>query len=70
MNDRFGDYPITTAMLSRFQTNAQIKEALAGLEDGTIDIVVGTHRLLSKDVHFKDLGLLVIDEGTTLRGET
>ncbi|KAF0372184.1 transcription-repair coupling factor [Pediococcus acidilactici] len=62
MNDRFGDYPITTAMLSRFQTNAQIKEALAGLEDGTIDIVVGTHRLLSKDVHFKDLGLLVIDE--------
>ena len=62
MNDRFGDYPITTAMLSRFQTNAQIKEALAGLEDGTIDIVVGTHRLLSKDVQFKDLGLLVIDE--------
>lgn len=62
MNDRFEGYPIKTGMLSRFQTGSQVKEVLEELEDGTIDIVVGTHRILSKDVKFKDLGLLVIDE--------
>lgn len=62
MNDRFEGYPVSTGMLSRFQTGSQAKEVLAGLEDGSIDIVVGTHRLLSKDVNFKDLGLLIIDE--------
>ena len=62
MLDRFGDYPITVRVLSRFQTTAQVKETLAGLKNGTVDVVVGTHRLLSKDVHFNDLGLLIIDE--------
>ncbi|GHP13155.1 transcription-repair-coupling factor [Lentilactobacillus fungorum] len=62
MLDRFSDYPITVRVLSRFQTKAQVKETLAGLKNGTVDVVVGTHRLLSKDVHFNDLGLLIIDE--------
>ena len=62
MNERFEGYPISTGMLSRFQTNKQVKETIAGLKDGSVDVVVGTHRLLSKDVDFKDLGLLVIDE--------
>lgn len=62
MVDRFADFPITVGMLSRFRTPAQTKETLAGLKAGQVDIVVGTHRLLSKDVRFKDLGLLVVDE--------
>lgn len=62
MNERFEGYPIATGILSRFQTGAQVKETLEGLKDGSIDVIVGTHRLLSKDVEFKDLGLLVIDE--------
>lgn len=62
MNERFEGYPIATGILSRFQTGAQVKETLEGLKDGSVDVVVGTHRLLSKDVEFKDLGLLVIDE--------
>lgn len=62
IQDRFKDFPVNTAMLSRFQTPAESKEIIEGLEDGKIDIVVGTHRLLSKDVHFKDLGLLIVDE--------
>ena len=53
---------INVAMLSRFQTPAESKEIIAGLKDGKIDFVVGTHRILSKDVSFKDLGLLIIDE--------
>ncbi|AEV94589.1 transcription-repair coupling factor [Pediococcus claussenii] len=62
MSDRFSGYPIAIGMLSRFQTTKQVKETIEGLKDGSIDVVVGTHRLLSKDVGFKDLGLLVIDE--------
>ncbi|KRL90280.1 transcription-repair coupling factor [Lactobacillus kalixensis] len=60
--DRFKDFPVNVAMLSRFQTQAEAKEIVQGLEDGKIDLVVGTHRILSKDVKFKDLGLLIIDE--------
>ena len=62
MNERFEGYPIATGILSRFQTGAQVKETLEGLKDGSVDVIVGTHRLLSKDVEFKDLGLLVVDE--------
>jgi transcription-repair coupling factor (superfamily II helicase) len=60
--DRFAAYPVTVASLSRFLTAAQQREVIRGLADGSVDLVVGTHRLLSEDVDFKDLGLLVIDE--------
>ncbi|HKX42833.1 MAG TPA: transcription-repair coupling factor, partial [Burkholderiaceae bacterium] len=60
--DRFGKWPVKVAELSRFRSAKEVKTALEGLEDGTIDIVIGTHKLLSKDVKFKRLGLLVIDE--------
>ncbi|CAN5508001.1 transcription-repair coupling factor [soil metagenome] len=59
---RFAAYPITTRMLSRFVPPAEQKETLAGLAAGSVDLVIGTHRLLSKDIRFKDLGLLVVDE--------
>ncbi|WP_125705793.1 transcription-repair coupling factor [Lacticaseibacillus daqingensis] len=62
MSDRFADFPVNVGMLSRFRSPAQIKATLAGLKDGSVDIVVGTHRLLSKDVRYKDLGLLIVDE--------
>jgi transcription-repair coupling factor (superfamily II helicase) len=60
--DRFGKWPVKVAELSRFRSGKEINAALEGIEAGTIDIVVGTHKLLSKDVKFKRLGLLVIDE--------
>ncbi len=60
--ERMSDYPVTVEMLSRFRTRAQQTKTLAGVKDGTVDIVIGTHRLISKDVEFKDLGLVVIDE--------
>jgi transcription-repair coupling factor (superfamily II helicase) len=60
--ERFGSYPVKLGVISRFQSNAEIKETLDKLKAGQIDIIIGTHRLLSKDVAFKDLGLLVIDE--------
>jgi len=60
--DRFGKWPVKVAELSRFRSPKEVKAALAGLADGTVDIVVGTHKLLSADVKFKRLGLLVIDE--------
>ena len=60
--DRFGKWPVKVAELSRFRTAKEVKAALEGIENGSIDIVVGTHKLLSKDVRFKRLGLLVIDE--------
>ena len=60
--DRFGKWPIKVAELSRFRSPKEVKAALEGLADGTVDIVVGTHKLLSSDVKFKRLGLLVIDE--------
>ncbi|GAB1476039.1 transcription-repair coupling factor [Bacillota bacterium] len=60
--DRFESFPFKVEMLSRFRTEAKQKEILAKVKRGEIDILIGTHRLLSKDVAFKDLGLLVIDE--------
>lgn len=60
--ERMQDFPVNIAMLSRFCTPAEIKKSLEKLRKGNIDIVIGTHRLLSKDVLFKDLGLLIIDE--------
>jgi transcription-repair coupling factor (superfamily II helicase) len=62
IRERFQDYPINIGLLSRFRTRKQLQETIKGLKNGTIDIVVGTHRLLSKDVTYKDLGLLIIDE--------
>ena len=59
---RFSAFPIQIGMLSRFRTAAQQKATLADLEAGKVDLVVGTHRLLSKDVVFHDLGLLIVDE--------
>jgi transcription-repair coupling factor (superfamily II helicase) len=56
------DYPVTVGLLSRFRTPKQQKQTLAGLRDGSVDIVVGTHRLLGKDVAFKNLGLVIVDE--------
>ncbi len=60
--ERFKDYPIEIALLNRFTSPKETKRTLEGLEKGTIDIVFGTHRLLSDDIHVKKLGLLVIDE--------
>lgn len=60
--DRFKDFPINVALLSRFRSKKQITEDLEKIKSGFIDIVIGTHRLLSDDVKFKDLGLLIIDE--------
>ena len=60
--DRFANWPVKIAQLSRFRTGKETTQALKGLADGTIDIVVGTHKLLSPDVQFKNLGLLIIDE--------
>ena len=60
--DRYAGFPVKVALLSRFVDDAETKETLAGLKDGTIDVVIGTHRLLSDTVAFKDLGLLVVDE--------
>ena len=59
---RFTGFPVTIEVLSRFRTPAQVKKALAGLETGEVDIVIGTHKLLGKEVRFKKLGLLVVDE--------
>lgn len=60
--ERMRNYPITVKMLSRFCTATEQKKIISGLKDGSVDIVIGTHRLLSKDLVYKDLGLLVIDE--------
>jgi len=62
MLNRFEGYPVNVGMLSRFRTGKEMKETVKQLKDGDLDIVVGTHRLLSKDVNFADLGLLIIDE--------
>ena len=59
---RFARYPVTVEMVSRFRTAVQMKEALAKLRTGGVDILIGTHRLLQKDVQWKDLGLVVVDE--------
>jgi transcription-repair coupling factor (superfamily II helicase) len=60
--ERLADYPVRVGALSRFRSEGESREILAGLAGGDIDIVIGTHRLLSRDVLFKDLGLLVVDE--------
>ncbi len=60
--DRFAGFPVKVAMLSRFVDDAESKETVSGLRDGSVDVVIGTHRLLSENVGFKDLGLLVVDE--------
>ncbi|WP_078378386.1 transcription-repair coupling factor [Sutcliffiella halmapala] len=62
IRERFQDYPINIGLLSRFRSRKQQTETMKGLANGTIDIVIGTHRLLSKDIKYKDIGLLVIDE--------
>jgi transcription-repair coupling factor (superfamily II helicase) len=60
--DRFADWPVRIAELSRFRTGKEVTQAIKGLGDGTIDIVIGTHKLLSEDVKFTRLGLVIIDE--------
>ncbi len=60
--DRLADYPVTVEALSRFRTAKEQKETVRKLAEGELDIVIGTHRILSRDVCFKDLGLLVVDE--------
>ena len=62
ISDRFAQWPVRVAEMSRFRSPKEIKAAMQGLEDGTIDIVIGTHKLLSDTVKFKRLGLLIIDE--------
>jgi transcription-repair coupling factor (superfamily II helicase) len=59
---RFGPFPVKVALLSRFVPKAEQEKAVQGLADGSVDLVIGTHRLLSRDVRFKDLGLVVVDE--------
>lgn len=61
-SERMADYPINIATLSRFKTAKEQREIIKGLKDGTIDLVIATHRLIQKDVGFKDLGLVIIDE--------
>ncbi|MGH9067786.1 MAG: transcription-repair coupling factor, partial [Acidimicrobiales bacterium] len=61
-SDRFAGYPVRVEVLSRFLTPAQAREVVDGLADGSVDVVIGTHRLLSGDVVYKRLGLLVVDE--------
>jgi transcription-repair coupling factor (superfamily II helicase) len=60
--ERYSPFPIKIGSLSRFQTDKENKQTLQGIEDGSIDLVIGTHRLLSKDVTFRNLGLVIVDE--------
>ncbi|GAB3620525.1 transcription-repair coupling factor [Glutamicibacter endophyticus] len=60
--ERYSGFPVRVKTLSRFQTAKEAKEIIAGLKDGSVDIVIGTHRLLSKNVEFKNLGLIIVDE--------
>ena len=60
--ERFSPFPVRVEMLSRFRSPAQIQKLVKDIKNGLVDVVIGTHRLLSKDVAFKDLGLLVVDE--------
>src|SRR5438105_9734421 len=62
LKERFAGFPVRIDMVSRFRTKAEQTQTLTDLEAGKVDIIVGTHRLLSKDVAFRDLGLLVVDE--------
>ena len=60
--DRFADFPVKVASLSRFNNSKATKAALEGMADGTVDIVIGTHKLVQDDIKFKNLGLVIIDE--------
>lgn len=60
--ERMGNFPINVGVLSRFRTAKQTRETLEGVSSGSIDILIGTHRIISEDVKFKDLGLIIIDE--------
>ncbi|MFG6476220.1 transcription-repair coupling factor [Microbacterium sp. P06] len=60
--ERFAGFPVKVRALSRFQSDKEAREVLAGITDGTIDMVIGTHRILTEKVQFKDLGLMIIDE--------
>ena len=60
--ERLADYPVTVEMLSRFRTRREQKAVVEGLKTGRVDVVIGTHRLLQKDIEFSDLGLVIIDE--------
>jgi len=60
--ERFDDFPVEVSLLSRFRTKKQMNETKEGLRKGQVDVVVGTHRVLSKDVEFQDIGLLIVDE--------
>ena len=62
LRDRFAAFPVRIDMVSRFRTKPEQKQTLEDLKDGKVEIIVGTHRLLSKDVQFRDLGLLIVDE--------
>ncbi len=62
MLNRMENFPVNVEMMSRFKTGKEMKETVKGIGDGSVDIVVGTHRLLQKDVRFNNLGLLIIDE--------
>lgn len=59
---RFSDFPVRIEMISRFRTPTQQKETMKAVKDGEVDILIGTHRILQKDILFKDLGLLIVDE--------
>ncbi len=61
-SERYASFPVKVAALSRFQSDKEATEVKAGLADGTVDVVIGTHRILSAEVQFKDLGLVVVDE--------
>ncbi|MEU7688913.1 transcription-repair coupling factor [Microbispora hainanensis] len=60
--ERFASFPVTVKPISRFQTDSEVRETLDGLRTGGVDVVIGTHRLLSPEVKFKDLGLIIVDE--------
>ena len=61
-SDRFADWPVKVVELSRFRSSKEVGAAIAGINDGTVDIVIGTHKILSRDARFKRLGLVIIDE--------
>ncbi|MBC7558162.1 MAG: transcription-repair coupling factor [Dermatophilaceae bacterium] len=61
-SERYAPFPVVVKALSRFQSDAEAKKVVEGLADGTVDLVIGTHRLLSNEIRFKDLGLVVVDE--------
>jgi transcription-repair coupling factor (superfamily II helicase) len=61
-SERYAPFPVVVKALSRFQSDTEAKEVIKGLADGTVDLVIGTHRLLSNEIRFKDLGLVVVDE--------